>query len=148
MGWGQCASMVVLLALRRARTERDVAIQQFSHVRACVLAPGIPWVFVWRQLQGDIVPLKYTGNPPIPPANLPNFNGSESQYYLELQLSSYTLMSAVWTFYQAGTVFVPRSSCWCCCMLLCSTPMHTPSHRVVVALLLTPCHRTRRCCSA
>ena len=90
-----------------------------SHVRACVLVPGIAWVFVWRQLQGDIVPLKFTGNPPIPPANLPNFNGSESQYYLELQLSSYTLMSAVWTFYQAGAVIVSAVAAGAAC---CSAP--------------------------
>ena len=91
---------------------------------------AITWVFVWRQLQGDIVPLKFTGNPPIPPANLPNFNGSESQYYLELQLSSYTLMSAVWTFYQAGAVIVATVAAGAA--VCCSAVRPCTRHRTVL----------------
>ena len=58
--------------------------------------PGGPYVGL--QLQGDVVPLGFTGTPPIPAAALPAFDGSQSQYYLEVQLSTYTLLSAVWTF--------------------------------------------------
>ena len=55
------------------------------------------------QVQGDIVPLGYTGMPPITPPDLPAFDGSDSEFYVQLQLSPYSLQSWVWTYQNAST---------------------------------------------
>ena len=44
----------------------------------------------------------HAGVPPVPPANIPPFDGSSDAYYAQLQVSSYTAMSALWTFWSKG----------------------------------------------
>ena len=43
-----------------------------------------------------------SGQPPVTPADLPAFDASGSSYLLEMQLSAYTFLTAIWTFENAG----------------------------------------------
>lgn len=63
-------------------------------------------------LQGDVVPIANPVSPPITPSTLPPFNANDGSYYGQLQLSSYTAMSAAYTYYSAGLTewLVPSTS--------------------------------------
>lgn len=53
-------------------------------------------------LQGDIVPIANPVSPPIAPSQIPPWNSADGGSYLQGQLSSYTLMSALYLYYNAG----------------------------------------------
>jgi len=57
--------------------------------------------YIGVSLQGDIVKTGSSGNPPITPPALPPFDASSFKYYLEMQLSPYSILSAVYTYLQA-----------------------------------------------
>ncbi len=80
----------------------NVAEIRYGLVQLPTVASGPGGPYIGLQFQGDVVPLSYSGNPPVPAANLPPFDGSQSQYYLEIQISTYTFITAVWTFENAG----------------------------------------------
>lgn len=55
-------------------------------------------------LQGDVVPVANPVSPPIPSPTLPPFNPASGANYLQMQLSSYTFVSAVYSFFTAGVL--------------------------------------------
>jgi hypothetical protein len=64
--------------------------------------PAITTSYLGIDLQGDVVPIANPVTPPLTPPSLPPFNPATGGRYLQLQFSSYTALSAVYTFVQAG----------------------------------------------
>lgn len=64
--------------------------------------PTFTTTYTGVELQGDIVPIANPVAPPITPPTLPPFNPATAAHYLQMQLSSYTFMSALHTLNAAG----------------------------------------------
>jgi len=88
----------------------DIAEFRYGLTAPPIAQQGANGGFMGLQLEGDIVPLNYPGVPPVPPANIPPFDGSSDAYYAQLQVSSYTAMSALWTFWSKGLLSIPIPS--------------------------------------
>ena len=67
--------------------------------------PTFTSTYMGVALQGDVVPIANPVSPPITPPALPPFNAATAAYYLQLQLSSYTFMSALYDYDAAGLLF-------------------------------------------
>lgn len=88
----------------------DIAEFRYGLTAPPIAQQGANGGFMGLQLEGDIVPLNFPGVPPVPPANIPPFDGSSDAYYAQLQVSSYTAMSALWTFWSKGLFSFPIPS--------------------------------------
>ena len=78
-----------------------------AEIRYCLTGnPVSDSGYMGIMMEGDIVPLAYPAGamPPVPPPSIPAFNAASSQYYLEAQITPYTLLSAVWTYWNAGAL--------------------------------------------
>ncbi|RYG56881.1 hypothetical protein EON66_01790 [archaeon] len=58
--------------------------------------------YMGAALQGDIVPIANPVAPPLTPSTIPPFNAASGSRYLQMHMSSYTALSAVYTYYHAG----------------------------------------------
>jgi hypothetical protein len=78
----------------------DIAEARFGFVANPVINP----TFIGVQMQGDVVPLATpNASLPIPPPSLPPFSSSsDGELYIEAFISSYTLVSAAYTYFAAG----------------------------------------------
>lgn len=64
--------------------------------------PVFTTTYMGLGVEGDVVPIAAPVSPPITPPALPAFNPATADHYLQMQLSSYTFLSAVYTFYSAN----------------------------------------------
>jgi hypothetical protein len=78
----------------------DIAEARFGFVANPVINP----TFIGVQMQGDVVSISSPNAPlPIPSPSLPPFSpASDGQLYIEAFISSYTLVSAAYTYFAAG----------------------------------------------
>lgn len=78
----------------------DIAEARFGFVANPIINP----TFIGVQMQGDVVSLATpNASLPIPPPSLPPFSSSsDGELYIEAFISSYTLVSAAYTYFAAG----------------------------------------------
>jgi hypothetical protein len=78
----------------------DIAEARFGFIAYPVINPS----FIGVQMQGDVVPIASpNASLPIPPPSLPPFSpSSDGQLYIEAFISSYTLVSAAYTYFAAN----------------------------------------------
>jgi hypothetical protein len=81
-----------------ARSPYNVSEARFGFVSQ----PVATTTFLAFSVQGDVVPLGGTVEPPVPAPALPPFDSSDADYMIEGRFSPYTLTSAAWTYWQAN----------------------------------------------
>jgi hypothetical protein len=87
-----------------ARPPYNVSEARFGFVTAPVATAS----FLSFGVQGDVVPIGSTVEPPVPAPALPPFDATN--YMVEGRFSPYTLTSAAWTYYQANLTNWPHAS--------------------------------------
>lgn len=65
-------------------------------------APVVTATYLGLAIQGDVVPLGFTGIPPIPLPPAPSFDDNSASHMLVGHFTAYTLLSAAWTYLQAN----------------------------------------------
>ena len=79
-----------------ARPPYNISEARFGFVAPPAVQPTLFEIAV----QGDVVPLGFSGVPPVAPPTIPPFN-STSSYMVEGRFSPYTLLAAAWTYTSA-----------------------------------------------
>jgi hypothetical protein len=74
----------------------------FTEVRFGLTAsPSVTATYLAVDLQGDVVNASAAGDPPLTPPALPPWTAASAASAVQLQLSAYTLESAIYAYYQA-----------------------------------------------
>jgi len=82
-----------------------------SEARFGFTAPPVATAsFLCLAVQGDVVPLNSSAEPPVPAPALPPSDASDAAFMVEGRFSPYLLESAAWTYFQAGLTNWPIAS--------------------------------------
>jgi hypothetical protein len=81
-----------------ARAPYNISAARFGFVQA----PAVQPTLLGLAVQGDVVPLGYSGVPPVPAPAPPAFSASDGAFMVEGRFSPYLLLSAAWTYASAS----------------------------------------------